>query len=45
MIRIDDPWPPGAGRMYGSFSNPITVFTANGLARVPYSLEYVLVPC
>ncbi len=44
MFRIHDPWPQGRGRIYGSFANPITMFAANGITRVPASLEFVLVP-
>lgn len=44
MFRIHDPWPVNVGRVYGSFANPITVFSSNGVTRVSYSLSYVLVP-
>lgn len=44
MFRIHDPWPVGRGRIYGSFANPITMYAADGVSRVPASLDFVLVP-
>jgi hypothetical protein len=44
LFRIHDPWPVGAGRLYGSFANPITMFDSGGVNRVPASLDFVLVP-
>ncbi len=44
MFRIHDPWPVGSGKLYGSFSNPLTMFDASGTSRVPASLDFVLVP-
>ncbi len=44
MFRIHDPWPIGTGRIYGSFSDPIMMFDASGVNRVPASLDYTLVP-
>ena len=44
MFRIHDPWPQGRGRIYGSFANPIMMFAADNVTRVPASLDYVLTP-
>jgi hypothetical protein len=44
IFRIHDPWPPGRGRIYGSFANPIMMFGVDGVTRVPASLDFVLVP-
>jgi hypothetical protein len=44
MFRIHDPWPVGVGRIYGSFANPITIFDASGVTRVPAILDSVMVP-
>lgn len=44
VFRIHDPWPPGVGRIYGSFADPITMFDSAGVTRVPASLTSTLVP-
>ena len=44
MFRIHDPWPPGRGRIYGAFSNPLTMFDASGVNRVEANLMFILLP-
>lgn len=42
MFRVHDPWPIGVGKVYGSFSNPLTMFDASGTTRIPASLTNVV---
>ncbi len=44
MFRIHDPLPPVSGKIYGSFTEPFTVFAADGRTRIPSTLDYILVP-
>ncbi len=44
MFRIHDPWPVGRGRIYGSFSNPLTFFDGSGTSRVQASLHHIIIP-
>ncbi len=44
MFRIHDPWPPGRGRIYGSFADPILILGDDNRTLMPASLTSVIVP-
>jgi hypothetical protein len=44
MFRINDPWPVGQGRVYGTFCNPVTILGNDNVTRLTLFYFYVLVP-
>ncbi|MCC6539155.1 MAG: peptidoglycan-binding protein [Bryobacterales bacterium] len=44
MVRIHDPWPVNVGKIYSSFCHPIQMYNSTGSAKVPSSLEGIIVP-